>query len=190
MGLGLALGAFLKCLFNKDFSREVKELALQRKRGEKSKTPVAEKSKKVVQKAEAKEKKEPKTEKDLYSYGAAHLLADMQKEGRLIDFLNENLREYSDEEIGSSVRSIHEGCKKVLDSTLTMEKIVDQEEESTYRVNKGYDAKSVRLTGRVGDVYPMKGTLIHPGWKVKNIKLTEKDDQVKKILAPAEVEVE
>ena len=125
-----------------------------------------------------------------YPYGAVHLLSEMQKEGRLVDFLQENLEDYNDEEIGVSVRSIHEGCKKVLNTVVSMEKVIEQEEESTVRINKDYDAKLIKLTGRVSDTYPMKGSLVHPGWKVKEITLTKRSEALKNMIAPAEVEVE
>jgi hypothetical protein len=186
LGLGLALGAFLKCLFNSDFAGEVKALALHRK---------SNKPKASLKTELAKEKidgpsKNIDLQKESYNNGAIHILAEMQKEGRLIDFLKENLDDYNDEEIGGSVRSIHEGCKKAIDTHIQMEKVLDQEEESTCRINKDYDAKSIKLTGRVSDTYPMKGSLVHPGWKVKEVKLTQKSKSTQNIIAPAEVEIE
>src|SRR5690242_11018654 len=46
--------------------------------------------------------------------GAVQLLALLQREGRLLDFLQENIDGYSDDQIGAAVRDIHRGCKKVL----------------------------------------------------------------------------
>ena len=186
MGLGVAVGAFLKCLFNGDFSSDVKDLAMQRKTKGKAQKEVQ----KTVEKVEEKPIREEKTNEKAYHNGAIHILAQMQKEGRLIDFLNENLDNYNDEEIGGSVRTIHEGCKKAVWESLKMDKVVDQEEESTCRINKDYDAKSIKLTGRVSDNFPMKGNLIHPGWKVSEVKLTQKKGASTDILAPAEVEIE
>jgi hypothetical protein len=124
-----------------------------------------------------------------YQHGALHLLAELQKEGRLIDFLEENLSQYQDDEIGSSVRSIHEGCKKVLTRLLVKEKIVDQDEESSVRVNRDYDANAMKLSGRVSDQFPLKGVLVHPGWEAKEIKLPQRPEKTRMILAPAEVEI-
>ncbi len=176
----------MKCLFNRDFAGEVKDLALQRK----NKTPVKSIKKEVETKLQSPVEEKVDLQKESYHNGAIHILAEMQKEGRLIDFLKENLDDYNDEEIGGSVRSIHEGCKKAIDSHIQMEKVLDQEEESTCRINKDYDAKSIKLTGRVADNYPMKGSLVHPGWKVKEVKLTQKSKSAQNILAPAEVEIE
>src|SRR5687768_12100273 len=46
--------------------------------------------------------------------GALQLLALFQREGRLLDFLAEEIDSYDDAAIGAAVRDIHKGCKKVL----------------------------------------------------------------------------
>ena len=117
------------------------------------------------------------------------MLAELQKEGRLIDFLEEDLSEYEDDEIGGSVRTIHEGCRKALDRICKREKVIDQDEESSVRVNKDYDASSIKLSGRVSDMFPLKGELVHPGWKVTDIDLPQRPEAMKRVLAPAEVEI-
>jgi hypothetical protein len=116
-------------------------------------------------------------------------LAELQKEGRLIDFLEEDLSEYEDDEIGSSVRTIHEGCKRALEKICDREKVVDQEEESAVRVNRDYDANAMKLTGRVSDMFPLKGQLVHPGWKVTEMRLPVRPEGARPVLAPAEVEI-
>jgi hypothetical protein len=181
MGLGLALGAFLKCLFNRDFAQEVKGLALERKsqpKGPKVSTPAS----------TAPEQPEQKPD-ELYPWGAVHVLAELQKEGRFMDFIEEDLSEYEDDEIGSSVRSIHEGCKRALEKICERDKIIDQEEESSVRVDRDYDANAIKLTGRVSDMFPLKGQLVHPGWRVKDIRLPLRSEGLRPVLAPAEVEI-
>src|SRR5215471_18035976 len=42
------------------------------------------------------------------------LLAAFQREGRLIDFLQQDAAAYSDEEIGGAARVVHGGCRKTL----------------------------------------------------------------------------
>lgn len=185
MGLGIAMGAFLKCLFNQEFGQKVKSLAL----GE---ATISDKAPNVnLETAKTQEEKTQKSEdKKSYQHGAVQLLAEFQKEGRLIDFLEEDLDQYQDEEIGSSVRSIHEGCKKVLDHNFDKEKIIDQEEESSYRIDQGYNSHHIKLSGRVRDSFPLKGTLVHPGWKINQIQLKERPKAIRDILTPAEVEIE
>ena len=41
---------------------------------------------------------------------AVQILAALQREGRLIDFLEEDLSAYEDAQIGAAVRNIHQGC--------------------------------------------------------------------------------
>jgi len=43
------------------------------------------------------------------------LLGLLQKAGRFLDFLESDLRRYSDGEIGSAMRSVHAGCRTALE---------------------------------------------------------------------------
>lgn len=188
MGLGLALGAFLKCLLNPNFADEVKELALNRKLKPSSEPEEVLVKEPTLSKESNKVEKQDATSD--YELGAIQLLSDLQKEGRLVDFLEEDLTEYEDDEIGSSVRGIHEGCKKVMDKVLEKEKLLDQEEESSVRVNKDYNPNELKLSGRVSENFPQKGVLVHPGWKVKNLKLSTRPKASSDIICPAEIEIE
>lgn len=191
MGLGLALGAFLKCLFNGEFADEVQNLALER-RGSALAGPAKGESQNSIESnpRESRHDIEGQKASELASEALAlQMLADFQKEGRLIDFLEEDLSAYEDEEIGSSVRSIHEGCKKVMDQCLVKEKIVDQEEESSVRVNADYNVHEMKLSGRVSDKFPLKGVLVHPGWRVTSFDLKKRVQAEQGVLAPAEVEI-
>ena len=53
------------------------------------------------------------------------VLAVLQRDGRLIDFLQEELDSYTDAQIGAAVRDIHRGCRKSLHEYLTIEPIID-----------------------------------------------------------------
>ena len=46
---------------------------------------------------------------------AVYTLVLLQREGRLIDFLLEDIDQYQDAQVGAAVRQIHAGCRKVLD---------------------------------------------------------------------------
>jgi hypothetical protein len=185
LGLGLALGAFLKCLFNPNFADEVKDLALNRKL-----KPDSEPEEVLTKEFDSQKESKQEVAIGEYELGAIQLLSDLQKEGRLVDFLEEDLTEYEDDEIGSSVRGIHEGCKKVMDKILEKEKLLDQEEESSVRVNKDYNPNELKLSGRVSENFPQKGVLVHPGWKVKNLKLSSRPKASSDIICPAEIEIE
>jgi hypothetical protein len=122
---------------------------------------------------------------------AVQMLSILQREGRLIDFLQEDLTAYDDSQIGAAVRSIHQGCKNALDEHVTLEPIYKEEEGIEVTVAPSFDARAVRLTGSVAGDPPFKGILRHRGWKVVRVDLPQlTTEQVKDwVLAPAEVEI-
>ncbi len=123
--------------------------------------------------------------------GAVQMLAILQREGRFIDFLQEDLSMYEDAQIGAAVRSIHEGSRKALREHVTLEPIFDEAEGSTVTVAPGFDAQSVRLTGNVVGDPPFTGALRHRGWRVARIELPQPSTARGRetIVAAAEVEV-
>ena len=84
----------------------------------------------------------------------------------------------------------NEGCKKVIEKVVQKEKMIDQEEESSIRVNKDYNVNEIKLSGRVSETFPQKGILVHPGWKVKEMKLSTRPKVSSKIICPAEIEID
>jgi chromosome segregation ATPase len=121
--------------------------------------------------------------------GALALLAWLQREGRLIDFLQEDIDDYDDEQVGAAVRAIHKGCKKVLDEGLELEAILPGEEESAIEVPAGFDPVAISLTGKVSGDPPFKGTLMHHGWRTGTIKVPVPEAVDTHVLAAAEVEL-
>ena len=125
------------------------------------------------------------------SAAAIQMLSILQRKGRLIDFLQEDLTSYDDAQIGAAVRTIHQGCKEALAQSVQLEPVYSEEEGSQITVPVGFDANAVRLSGNVSGNPPFKGQLQHRGWRVAKITLPQqvgtKDDEM--ILAPAEVEV-
>lgn len=148
--------------------------------------------------AKAEEKPEPivqvRTEtvvlKEATPDAALQLLGLLQKEARFIDFTQENMGQYADEEIGAVARVVHEGCRKVLRQHFELAPVREEEEGKRITLAPGYDAASVRITGNIVGQAPFTGTLVHRGWKATEIKLpkiTEGHDV--KIIAAAEVEL-
>lgn len=121
--------------------------------------------------------------------GALALAAWLQREGRLIDFLQEDIDEYEDEQIGAAVRAIHKGCKKVMDEGFALERILEGEEESPVTVPEGFDPVSISLSGKVSGDPPFKGTLMHHGWRSTAVKVPVSETVDTKVLAAAEVEL-
>jgi hypothetical protein len=121
---------------------------------------------------------------------ALQLLALLQREGRLLDFLEEDVSGYSDAEIGAAARVVHDDCRKALREHLTLVRIRTEEEGSRVVLEKGFDAGEVRLVGHVVGEAPFTGTLAHAGWRVSRIelpKLSEGHDV--RVVAQAEVEL-
>jgi hypothetical protein len=122
--------------------------------------------------------------------GAISVLSLLQREGRLVDFLLEDIASYSDADVGAAVRDIHRGCRKVLGDYFAIEPVFPQPENAPIELNPGFDAGAVRLSGNVGATPPFRGVLRHHGWRATRIELpnTAKLAQPA-VLAPAEVEV-
>jgi len=121
---------------------------------------------------------------------ALQLLALLQKEARLIDFLQEEVSQFSDEEVGAAARVIHSGGQKVLREYLNLSPIRSEQEQSRISVEAGFNTQEIRLTGQVTGQAPFVGTLIHKGWRANSITLPKlADNYDTAILAHAEVEL-
>jgi Domain of unknown function (DUF2760) len=120
---------------------------------------------------------------------ALRLLASLQEEGRLVDFLTEEIAGYSDEQIGAATRGIHDACAKALRACVTLEPVLPGHEDDTVTLPANFDPASVRLTGNVHGNPPFTGTLRHGGWRVKSIAIPARSGLDPKIVAPAEVEI-
>jgi len=119
------------------------------------------------------------------------VLAVLQRDGRLIDFLEEDIDAYGDAQIGAAVRDIHRGCRKSLRDYLTLEPILNAAEEERVTVAPDFDPAAIRLIGNVNGSPPFQGILKHHGWRVKEVHLPPlpgaRDESP--VLAPAEVEI-
>jgi len=121
---------------------------------------------------------------------ALHLLSVLQRDGRFVDFLQEDLSNFSDDEVGAASRAVHEGCRKAVSSYFSLEPVFTQAEGSPIVVEKGFDPAKVRLSGNVVGDPPFRGSLRHHGWRVKEVTLpSAPDGQDPAIIAPAEVEL-
>jgi hypothetical protein len=122
--------------------------------------------------------------------GALHVLSLLQREGRLIDFLQENLEGYNDAQIGAAVRDIHKGCREALKSYLPLEPVMPGQENAQVQIDSGFDPNRVRLVGNVTGQPPFRGVLKHHGWRAREVKLPPLPEKIDlTVLAPAEVEL-
>ncbi|MEN8130672.1 MAG: DUF2760 domain-containing protein [Pseudomonadota bacterium] len=121
---------------------------------------------------------------------ALQMLGLLQQEGRLVDFLQEDVSSFSDADIGGAARVVHEGCRKALHQYFTIKAVRDEQEGARITLQKGFDASAIRLTGNVMGQAPFTGTLAHRGWRALEVKLPKiaKDHDVN-VLAPAELEL-
>lgn len=100
-----------------------------------------------------------------------HLLSVLQTEGRLLDFLNEDLDRYEDGQIGATARGIHERCKRSLAKYVTLQPLSRQEEGDKVTVPPGFDPGAYRLSGNVTGDPPLAGKLVHKGWRAGRLNM-------------------
>jgi hypothetical protein len=121
---------------------------------------------------------------------ALQFLAMLQREGRLIDFLQEDVAAFPDADVGAAARIVHEGCRKVLRQYLALEPVLAQNEGDTVQVPAGFDAQRIRLTGNVAGQPPYSGSLKHKGWVITSVTFPSTSPALDpRVLAPAEVEL-
>ena len=121
--------------------------------------------------------------------GALGLLAWLQREGRLIDFLQQEIEGHEDEDVGAAARAIHEGCRRVLGDALALKRIRDEGEGSEITIHEGFDPVEVQLSGKVQGDPPFTGTLVHTGWRASKVSIPVSETVDTSVLAPAEVEL-
>lgn len=119
------------------------------------------------------------------------LLALLQEKGRLIDFVREDIAAATDEQIGAAARVVHSGCRQVISEGFDIGPVRTEPEGAKVVLLAGYDAAAHRLIGTVPAVPPYHGTLLHPGWRVRAVRLPRVTTPAGTwpILAPAEVEI-
>jgi hypothetical protein len=121
---------------------------------------------------------------------ALQLLGLLQREGRFIDFVEQDVTAFSDAEVGAAARVVHEGCRRALTSHSKIVPVRTEEEGSAVVLADAFDPAQVKLSGDVRGALPYRGHLRHRGWRVTELLLpTAVDGHDPRILAPAEVEL-
>jgi Domain of unknown function (DUF2760) len=121
---------------------------------------------------------------------ATQLLALLQRDGRLLDFLMEDLAAYGDAQIGAAARDVHAGCRTVLTRYLSILPVVDEEEGQRLTVERGTDPARIKVVGNIAGEPPYTGVVRHRGWRLTRVELPPIPSAVQSVLAPAEVEVQ
>jgi len=120
-----------------------------------------------------------------------HVLSVLQRDGRLLDFFDEDLEAYDDEQIGAAVRSIHEDCRKVIKKYIDPKPVIKEEEGEKLIIDRGFDMNSINLTGNVSGEPPFEGLVRHRGWKAGKNEIPKLADiQDASIITPAQVEIQ
>ncbi|MBC7443884.1 MAG: DUF2760 domain-containing protein [Polaromonas sp.] len=174
--VSLAFGSFFSTLSNPGYAARVQGLR--------------EPDKTAPSSASAAPMPEPAPPKPASIDAALQLLALLQRDARLIDFVQEDLAGYSDADIGGPARLVHEGCAKVLREHFTLVPVRPEAEGSPVTLAAGFDARAIRLTGNVVGQAPFRGSLSHRGWRATDVRLpTLAAGHDAAVLAPAEVEL-
>ena len=122
---------------------------------------------------------------------ALTLLAALQREARLVDFLMEPLDGYGDAQVGAAARDVHRDAAKTLARLFAPEPLRAEPEGDELAVAAGYDPAQIQLTGNVAGEPPHRGVLRHPGWRATRCEVPSWSggEDAARVLAPAEVEV-
>lgn len=121
---------------------------------------------------------------------ALQLLALFQREGRLIDFLMQDIAPYSDNDVGVVARTVHEGCRRALASHARIDPIRSEPEGGVLELPSGFDTAEVKLSGNVQGAAPYRGVLRHRGWRATEVTLpVPLAGHNPAVIAPAEVEL-
>jgi hypothetical protein len=120
--------------------------------------------------------------------GAVQMLAILQRDARLVDFLMEDIGAYSDEQVGAAVRDVQAQSRQALDRYLGLRPLIDAV-EGDFTKTEGWDAAAVKFIGNVPASGKAPGGLLrHKGWKAEKIDLPKAP--IGAVVAPAEIEVE
>ena len=121
-----------------------------------------------------------------------NFLGILQEKGRLVDFLMDDIKGYSDAQVGAAARVLHEGCRAVLSEHFGIRPVREESEGSKVTVPAGYAPDEYRLVGKISGEAPFSGVLVHHGWRTEWVKLPRLlrtgDDRLPTI-APSEIEL-
>jgi uncharacterized protein DUF2760 len=131
----------------------------------------------------------PRAEEPAASPNAAlQLLTLLQREGRFVDFVQQDLASFSDADIGAAARVVHEGCRRALRAHARVVSVRSEAEGAPLTLERA--SEDVKLVGNVAGSAPFRGVLRHRGWRVEDLTLpTVVGVHDPKLVAPAELEL-
>lgn len=141
---------------------------------------------------------------------ALTLLAALQREGRLVDFLREDLGGATDAQIGAVARDLQRDCRAAVERFFAIAPLSEQAEGSRIELPAGYDAARYHVLGKSGgaagssntggniDCEPESdgleaavcGVVLHPGWRATkcDVPTFTGPESGHLVIAPCEVE--
>lgn len=184
MGLGVALKAFSAALFDREAAQRIRQaIEGPPKLDARELTPIP--TDRAGDEAElvaaAKPAVSPRSE-------AVTLLSALQREARLLDLIQEDLVNFSDDQIGAAARPCLQSCREVLDRTLAPSPLCESGEGASVEIPANASPATFQ---RIGEGEAARGTLIHAGWRVTKSDLprwTGRADDAD-VIAPAQVQI-
>ncbi|MBT3378042.1 MAG: DUF2760 domain-containing protein [Lentisphaerae bacterium] len=173
MGLGTAWKAFWQILGSRDLAEKWLEVTKEQDEAVRKALP----------------EPAPQPTQDAHD-DATYTLALLQREGRLVDFLLEDIDAYQDAQIGAAVRQIHAGCRSVLKEHFCVEPIRSEADGERIEIPPSFDPRHIRIIGKPAGDPPFQGALRHHGWRAAAVSLPERHTKLDPtVICPAEVEV-
>lgn len=120
--------------------------------------------------------------------GALQLLSLLQREGRFVDFIQQDVAAFGDADIGAAARVVHEGCRRALRAHARVVNVRSEAEGASIVLESA--GPDVKLVGNVAGAAPFRGVLRHRGWRVEELTLpTLLGAHDPKLVAAAELEL-
>jgi hypothetical protein len=174
--LWLALSCALRILFDREFAAKVAGLRAEQE-------PIE-----ALSAASAARVAPAPAPATAASSDALQLLSLLQREGRFVDFVQQEIAAFSDADIGAAARLVHEGCRRALHQHGRIVSVRAEAEGAPLTLERA--SEDVKLVGNVAGSAPFRGVLRHRGWRVEELtlpKLVGTHDP--KLVAPAELEL-
>lgn len=120
-------------------------------------------------------------------------LSLLQKKGRFLDFLMDEVAKRPDQQVGAVARVVHQGCSDVLKDFFEIKPVLEEAEGTQVEWNAEQTSKEIKVLGE--SLESTSGKLMHKGWLTQKVELPEVVDSQayrvgnKRIIVPAEVQV-
>lgn len=120
--------------------------------------------------------------------GALQLLSLLQREGRFLDFVEQDVTAFTDADIGAAARLVHEGCRRAVHAHARVVSVRSETEGTQLTLEQA--SADVKLVGNLAGSAPFRGVLRHRGWRVEDLTLpTLIGTRDPKLVAAAELEL-